>query len=205
MTISQIRDKIKSRNYKVREMQLGFEPTLRIEQFKEKSLEEIKQAYVREVAGTVDALQQQQTAIKDKYLRSLPDLNKRALLVSVRGMELRSLSTPQLMEFAKRERAIPPGLHDPMEIRLLGAELRSRGTKDATAIADGLSVWAESILIDTPHVHDLEYKKLDAKINKYLVYEAQAISGTMLVLANDPDTIGQDDIVRIDRIDEVMP
>jgi hypothetical protein len=204
MTISQIRDKIKSRNYKVREMELNFEPTLRVQQFKEKSLEEIKEAYVCEVAGTISALQLQQNAIKKKYVTALPSLEKKAILVSVRGMELRALSTPQLIDLAKKERALPAGLNDPVEVRLLGAELRNRG-KEASQIADGLAVWAESINVDEPFRHDLEYKKLDAKINKYLVFEQQAIAGSMLVCSDDPDAIVKDDIVRFDAIDEVVP
>jgi len=201
-SLSIFKSLLEARQQKIKEMEARFEPTLRVEQYKTTSMDVIKADYIKVVSKAIDGDQAKMDSIKAAYLKSVPSLDKQAQRVSVKGIEYRSKSLKQLQAEARSQQELPAGLHDSLEVRLLASELRNRGDQDTS---DQLATWMEGIHIDMPYIHDPGYKELDTRIQKFLVYEQQAIAGELLILSDNPNQISKDDIITIAAKPEYRP
>lgn len=202
MSLHKIKNGIQNRSAKIKEMCFRFEPDAQIELYKTTSLKILREDYIDAVRSMQDADRSRLADIEAKYRKQQAPLTERAQRVVLTQNELRSLSLSQLKKRAQEAQAFPPALTDPIECQCISAELRNRNASDE---ADQLSGWVVAQRVAEPWVHDPSYQSLEKRVTKLDVYRAQAEEGTMLVLSDDVDRIGETDICFFEEIDEGLP
>ena len=193
MSLLKFKDAIKARAVKVQEMEKNFEDARRIAAYREASKGVIIGDYRRAIQEAISGLKTEQQGIRDKYVNSRPPLQEQAQRATLDVLKFRAMTVPQLKQQMKENQSLPPALIDPVEIRCLGAELRSRGDGDA---ADSLSEWAYASSIDQPWISDPQFKDLQSRVERFKVYDLQAAEG--VIITSVDQTIGKDDVIRID-------
>jgi hypothetical protein len=196
MSLQKFKTAIISRAQKVAEMEKNFEPTPRIQAYKQASRQVIIEDYRKALKDAIGGIQAEQGKIRDRHLQARPPLQEQAQRASLDTIRYRAMSTPQLREAVKDTQTLPAFLVDPVEIRCMGAELRSRGDRDSVTQADDLSQWASASNIDQPWVHDPTYKELQNRVERFRVFDTQSQEG-LLITSAEP-TIGKEDIIRLE-------
>jgi hypothetical protein len=202
MSLSKIRSGIAARQARVRQMRFEFEPDLKIRQFQEVSLKILRDDYISEIETLKDQSRSRQSAIIETYKKQQAPLPERHQRLEMIKNEMRALSIAQLLKRSQHLRELPPILVDANEAWAISAELRNRGTPEGTDAADSLSGWVESMKVDQPWCHDPVFQEMDTRVEKLGALAAQAESGKMFVLSENPDKIAQDDIVMISDLDK---
>lgn len=192
MSLSVFKSLIRERNAKIALMERDAEPSIRIDRYREMTANIIRGDYVTAVSKAIDTEQARKKAIVDEYTRRTPTVQENANKVSVRSKELHAMSTHQLEKYAGSLTTMPAGLHDGLEMRLVACELRDRNVKD---LPDNIAVFIETARCDYPYEHLAEWKNIEDRINRFTVFQKQALDGEMLVCCDTPESIGKDDIV----------
>jgi hypothetical protein len=202
MSLNKIKSGIQNRAAKIKSMQFAFDSDAKIKLYSDTSLKILKEDYISEVRAMQEADKSRLQEIKESYLKKQPSLTEKHQRLAMTKNEHQAMSLKQLKTAAAEALGFIPYLQDVNELRSLASELRVRGDGDG---ADALAGFIEAERVAEPWTHNEQYRALQARAKKLDVYASQAESGSMLVLSDDVDHIGQSDIVMIEKIDAGLP
>jgi hypothetical protein len=192
-----IRRLIQARQEKIREMEKNFEDHRRIARYKQDSLQVIREDYLKSVKELQAKNQAQMDAIAGEYAKKRPSVREQSEHLTVLRTQYRASTPMQLERASEILMSGPPGIFAIEDYHSLAAELRNRGMIER---ADHLASYCEIQHVSQPYIHTDQYRELERVGERLKVFAAQ--SNELLILSNDPNVIGQDDVVSLDHLDD---
>jgi len=201
MTVKTLRSKIAERNKKLKAMKSsGIYADEFVQQFEQASLAEIRKSYLDSVDRAIKTDKDSLALIKTRYEKERPTVSVEGNRLALLQNKVGAMSDNQLVFFGiEQSNADSP---DALTLRAVSQEMRQRGQlKDE---ADRIANFVSAAHLDTPYEGDAAYRLLEKRINQWQVLENQAKEGNMLVLADDPTEVSNEDIIMMSKIDEVV-